>query len=483
MAVGVNIPIAADAGGVISEAKKVEDAFERVIDSVDEIADESRDAGRDTGRNLEKIAREADDSADKLERKFRDAFDKVKAESKTASKHVSDDVKGGADKGSEAVSEFKDEAKQNFSEVASSFTGDMDSAIDLVQGTLGGLAGSIPGVGLALGGLGAAAGVFYNQWQENTERTKEAFSSMYADMKESGRDFLSENFIQSEVDKIITGADGAARSFQSAQWDASLAGVEISTVLRAWAGDAAAVAEVQAGVAAALAENAEKSKDVAKAAKEAGIGVGSMKTALAVEEQGLGDLSKALDANTENRTKATAAAEAGRATLKANAETTRAAADAESSYRDALADSSKAIAENGKGHEANKQAVLDSISAALDYTDALKDNGAGASEVEDAQRAMYAQLVDLAEQSGLTEAKARDLINTFVDFPADIETGVVLDDANAKARLKAIEDGNYTVRVKAVLDDPDLLFNQIRNSLNGRSVGVNVKPRNGVSVP
>lgn len=479
---GISIDFASNVAPFLRGAGDVESALDDVSSSLEDVAREARTTGERTAEALGDAAKESETAAERMERQFRDSLDTVRKKADDAGdsmrKGLGDNVKDGTRRGQQAVGEFKDEAKQNFSEVASSFSGDMDSAVDLVQGTLGGLAGSIPGVGLALGGLGAVAGTVYTQWKDRTEQIKEAFSNMYSDMKASGEDFLSEGFIQSEVDKIITGADGAATSFDKARERAYLLGIDIATVLRAWAGDAEAAATVQGAANDKLDALVGLRANVEDKAKAEGVTVGALNTAYDMQEARLKEVNSELTRNTENQDKARAAAEAGRAAIKASAETARDAADAEASYKDAVKSSADAIKTNGKDLAANRQAILDAVSAAVDYTDALKANGASAKTVDDAQRAMYSGLVDLAEQAGLTEKDARDLINTFVDFPDDIETGVTLDSAEAERRLRAIQNGNYTATVK-VTTDASGVVRQIENALTGKTVRINVMPRVG----
>src|SRR5690606_10203328 len=67
---------------------------------------------------------------------------------------------------------------------------------------LGGLATAIPGIGIALAGLGAAGGLFYNQWAQAAEDTEERISSMYDDMLESGQNYLSADFINQALAEL-----------------------------------------------------------------------------------------------------------------------------------------------------------------------------------------------------------------------------------------------------------------------------------------
>lgn len=201
----------------------------------------AEDALDDVAGALDDVARDGDKATEKMERSFRDL---ARAVSKTGN-DIGDDVTRGVKRADATVDEFKDEARANFSEIASSFDGSMDSIVDLAQGTFGGLAGSIAGpVGLALGALAAAGGGFAAAWKTAAEESKAAVQSMYDDMSESGANFLSSEFINQRISDIVSGSDDAATSFARAQEQANLLGVDVSVMLRAWAGDAESVAEV-----------------------------------------------------------------------------------------------------------------------------------------------------------------------------------------------------------------------------------------------
>ncbi len=458
-----------------TDAAQALDKVESAGSSMDKVGKEIKDVGesaQDAGRRIDRDLTEALKDADRAAESMGDSAGK-------ASKRLGDDVSDGARRSSEAVSEFKDEARQNFGEVTSSFSGDMDSIVDLAQGTFGGLAGTLTGpVGLALGGLAASAGLFYNAWKTSTEKTQQAVEDMYADMKASGANALSESFIQGEIDKIVTDAEGKVISFAEAQQYAATTGADLATVLRAMAGDAEAWASVQESVQAkqdAVTDSFGRTDEIMK---QTGESYETVRQRLLDEQTALDEVNARLNEGTKNRERATAAAEASRSTQKASAATAREAAEAEASYKDAVEASADAIKTNGKNLAANRQAILDAASAAADYTDALKENAADAKTVDDAQRAMYSQLVDLAVQSGVAEKDARGLINTFLDFPDDIETGVTLDSAEAERRLRAIQNGNYTATVK-VTTDASGVVRQIENALTGKTVRINVMPRVG----
>ncbi len=246
----------------------------------------------DVSRELENVAKEGARAGDKLEDSMRDAqrrtedladehkqlHEVIEQGSRTSYRKMTDTSHDSMRRASDDVDEFKDEAKQNWSEVASSFSGDMDSAVDLVQGTLGGLASSIPGYGLALGALAAAGGAFYQSWKDNSEKTQQRISDMFDDMADSGQNYLSATFIQQTVSDIISGADGAITSLDNVKRLAEEAGVPVQEMLLALAGDETANTQVLDAVNTKL----QDVRDNSNAAREgvSGIGAGTTTAAL-----------------------------------------------------------------------------------------------------------------------------------------------------------------------------------------------------------
>lgn len=242
---GFKFSIVSDVREVLRGNEAMEKGFEDTADSLDELAREAQRSGDKVGRELEGVAKEADTASDKVERKFRDAFREVERDAKSAGDDVGDRMKRGADRAESATDEFKDEAKQNFSEVASSFSGGIDGAADLVQGTLGGLAGSLAGpAGLAAGVLAGIGGAMFTSFQTNAENSEQRISDMYEDMKESGQEYLTSQFIDQAISDIVQGVEGAIRSYDQVKADAEAVGVTTGTMLRAWAGDQESVTAV-----------------------------------------------------------------------------------------------------------------------------------------------------------------------------------------------------------------------------------------------
>jgi hypothetical protein len=147
---------------LVGDSRDFTRAVDKGTESVEDLSDELKDLGKTGDRELDGLT----DKLNDLPKAARNA-DK-------ALEGVGTGAKKGTHAAGQSVAEFKDEAKQNFGEVASSFSGDMAASADLVQGTLGGLAASIGGpLGLALGAASIALGAVIAQAQADAEKAEE----------------------------------------------------------------------------------------------------------------------------------------------------------------------------------------------------------------------------------------------------------------------------------------------------------------------
>lgn len=241
MAKGISIPIA-------GEAREFARAVQTgVVAPLEDADDAVKNIGRDASRlnELERNMTAAQKATSKYEGELRDAIDAQRRAARGA-RDVGDDAQIGFRKASQNAEEFKNEARQNFSEVTSSFDGSMQGIADLAQGTLGGLASSISGpIGLAAG-LGAAAlgGIFTGMAdaaEKAAQESEERISTMYDNMLESGKSFITESQIQDSLGELGKDAD----KMKQITADAKATGIDVGTLLRANAGDAQALATVQ----------------------------------------------------------------------------------------------------------------------------------------------------------------------------------------------------------------------------------------------
>lgn len=221
-------------GDAAEAAGKSVDRLSDVVDRSD-LKQIERNA-RDGESGLDRLSQSAEDTA----RDVRRAFDKIGDSSKqTFRKDIDDDLH----KAGQSFDEFKDEARSNVSEVASSFRGDLNSAVDLVQGTLGGLAGSIGGLPGMVAAAAGAAGVgllatAFEKAQQKAEDLREATSAW----TQALIDGTTESLIQQKINTAGTEEGGKAlREWTKLAQDA---GIVTADYVRAMAGDEEARARI-----------------------------------------------------------------------------------------------------------------------------------------------------------------------------------------------------------------------------------------------
>lgn len=208
------VDIALNASGVAKGANDGEKALKNLEDALE-------DAGTGGAKDLNKLE---------------DSLKDVQKQSEKAGRSLDDigSVTGrGMSKASGEISSFKDEAKQNFAEVASSFSGDVDDMVGGVQGLTGGLAAALaPGIGIPIALLGAAASAWYQSWQENEEKVEEEIQN-WVDAFVDGQGKINEATIMNGVQEYAKDVDKMAE----AQKVVAASGVGMGTVLRALNGD------------------------------------------------------------------------------------------------------------------------------------------------------------------------------------------------------------------------------------------------------
>lgn len=483
MANGISVPLVANVAGFIRGTDDVEAALDDVSGSLDDLSRDGKDAGDDLGRDLERGADDAAKSADAMERRFRTSLDGVTDASKNAGDDVGKNLREGAEDGtagaSETVGEFKDEAVANFAETASSFSGDMGSAVDLVQGTLGGLAGSIPGgLGMALGGLAIAGGAFAAAWQKAAELTEARTSEMYEDMLASGKAYISDSYIQDQYYAIVQGAEDAILSMKDLEKITGQTGLTQEQVALAFAGNGEQMALVQDKLAAnqdVFNKQLEDSIDTNDSAAEAGI---------SWVQQSIDQAQKRSDAivKTEGDYKRAAEALATYGTVGAGA--VRELEAAEIAYQETAEGSAATIAENGatldKATEAgrnNSQALLDIVDSADSMNEALRAAGGTTADLTTATEMQRAKFVAAATAAGLTEAAANGLADAYGLVPDAVTTSVaVTGTTQAKTDLDGVTaPRTVNVTPKADSNTWQSYMDNITNGLRPPTMKINPK--------
>ena len=206
--------------GTKSRVELVADAAQALSD-LQKLADEAKDLDR-TRTDVEILA----DTKDAKARLDEAAAQIKKIDGETATVTVDVDETG-AEKGfgraGENVAEFKSEALQNFSEVTSSFSGDMQSIGDLAQGTLGGLASSISGpLGIALGAAAVGVGALVKHFSDAAA----AAEQVVTDTADLANQIVDAGGALDKADYAGKFRDWAAQIANSANWFERLTGMQ-----------------------------------------------------------------------------------------------------------------------------------------------------------------------------------------------------------------------------------------------------------------
>lgn len=464
-------------------------ALDGVGDALGDVSTDSRDAGRDLSRNLGDGAKDSTTAVERMERSFRDSLDAVRTESADAGDAVGRNLREGTEDGasgaSETVGEFKDEAVANFAETASSFSGDMGSAVDLVQGTLGGLAGSIPGgLGMALGGLALAGGAFAAAWQKAAELTEARTSEMYEDMLASGKAYISDSYIQDQYYAIVQGAEDAILSQKDLEKIVGQTGLTQEQVALAFAGNGEQMALVQDKLAAnqeVFNKQLEDSIDTNDSAAKSGISWVQQSIDQAQQR------SEAI-AKTEGDYKRAAEALAVYGTVGAGA--VRELEAAEIAYQETAEASAATIAENGAtldtttaAGRANSQALLDIVDASDSLNEALRAAGGTTADLTTATEMQRAKFVATATAAGLTEVAAEGLADAYGLVPETVTTAVAVTGTDtAKADLDGVT-APRTVSITPTADKTGWQTFMDNMAAGLRPPVVTVAPRAGQQAP
>lgn len=234
----LSIDMAMNAREAIRAAGDLASGLDDVADSLDDIAAAAQRDGRRAETALDKagdaateMGRDVDRAGEKVEKTFREMVTDAKKADRAVS-DVGDGAKRGFGKANEATSEFKSEALQNFSEVTSSFDGSMESLADMAQGTFGGIAGSIPGIGLAGGVAALGIGAITGALQEAGERSTATKEGIINDFLELGT-ALDAEAVKARVRDVL----GGEETRKEAHILADLLGVTVGQAALAMAGD------------------------------------------------------------------------------------------------------------------------------------------------------------------------------------------------------------------------------------------------------
>lgn len=249
MASGINIAIDVDESGATKGINTVDEALEKVADTLDEV-------GKDGTSDLGKLETSIKD----VNREALKAGDEIK-------KGIGGGTKKGAQEAVDATEVVKKESIANLSETVSSFDGTVSSFGDAIQGTLGGIIQDLSGMGLALGVAGAVGvGYLIKEFEKaelDAERMKERISQMAEQLIETGD--VSLDFVIDQMKQLASETEDGVTNLSDLAQIANAAEESLGALATAYAGDAKGLKQLVDQKKAQL----KVERDTAEALKEA----------------------------------------------------------------------------------------------------------------------------------------------------------------------------------------------------------------------
>lgn len=223
MASGINIAIDVDESGATKGITKVDEALEKVADTLDGV-------GKDGSSDLNKL----ESSIKDVKKESLKAGDEFKSGFGSKYKQGTKEAEG-------ALDEFKSEANSTAKESAASFDGSAESIVDSFQEIAAnafqgfGPAGAVAGLALAAG-IGIATAEF-QKTEEAAQKSKERVQELGKQLIESTDN--SNVKLQNLVDNltnIAVGSEDATKSFKDIKKQAEELGLEVGALATAYAG-------------------------------------------------------------------------------------------------------------------------------------------------------------------------------------------------------------------------------------------------------
>lgn len=406
MAKGINIQFVSDVRGFLSGTKDVQRSLDDVADSLDDLGREATKAGEKLGDELKDGGEKGEDAAKGLERKFRDALDTVRTDSRKAGDDLGDSIRRGADKAGEGLDNFKEEARDTARETAASFDGSADSLADMFQETAANALSGFGPAGAAAGlAIAAGAGVAFNAWQEKTERIKEAVSSMFEDMLESGNEYLSESYIQQAGNDWLSNASGD--QLQILKEAAEDLGMARGDIVRAINGDQEAQALL-----------AERTTEYQKTVTGSSLYATNAIRDMVNEQNNAADSAANLTAISREAYRSTS--EDAREWARAQAEVD----DAVKAANDSIAENNKTLTDASDRARENGGVLADLSETLGGVNQAAAAAGKSGSELTKIQQDQAAAFINAAREAGLTAQEAYDLAHEYKLIPDAVDTEV-----------------------------------------------------------
>ncbi|MDU0367676.1 hypothetical protein RWH45_10645 [Microbacterium sp. KSW4-17] len=256
----LTLDIAANTRQAQAQVKDLGKALDEVSDSLDDMAKDADRSGSKIERELDKVGdagkeagRDIESAGDKVER----TFDNMVRDAKKADRAVSDvGDNGGRSLGKvkDGAQEVQQEFGQNMAESVSSFRGDLQDLGQVGQDTLGGLAGTVAGMGpaglagafaLAAGAVGLGA---LTAAQDEAKEKQDALNESAAKFAEGYLNGINGAIDASQVFAEINAINTDPERYKQAGENAKNWGVDVSTAIRAMAGDATALGTIDAAL-------------------------------------------------------------------------------------------------------------------------------------------------------------------------------------------------------------------------------------------
>lgn len=233
----------------VEGADNIADKLEAVIRAMVKLGTESGKSSDDIARDLRNLGLDAEQAEDAVAAVWREMGEGQRAardveRAAESLEEVDEKAKHAADSTRDVGKASKD-AGDDFSTLGDIardvLEGDFGSAAENAIGSLAAL-GVFAGAGGALAsvigeGVGAIVGDFIGQWDRAARETEQRISDMFDDFLESGQSYLSQQFIDAKIGELITNTE----EWNRIREESALIGEHESTLLRANAGDLAAV--------------------------------------------------------------------------------------------------------------------------------------------------------------------------------------------------------------------------------------------------
>ena len=227
--------------------KPLEDAIKELRELGDaDGADRLEASLKEAQRATEKLADETKVTAARIEREYRDAY----RQARRSAEDFEDGSRQGMSKVGERSAEVGQEVRQNLGEgIANAARGDFEALSDTIGDTFGGAVAGIGGLGTAALGVAGALGLgavtaAFQAIQQEQERAAEAAARWAEAFITAGGEVVGAAHTVAEVTSIATDPE----RYKQAQDNARNWGIDVSTAMRAMAGDATALTIAQDGV-------------------------------------------------------------------------------------------------------------------------------------------------------------------------------------------------------------------------------------------